>query len=196
MKNNYVIRGDQAIIFLERKDGKIIETIIDKDDLPIAQKLPGKWFAHLEHGSFYVVGNLIIPGGRQFVRLYRWITNCQPGLQVDHINHDTLNNTRSNLRNVSRLLNQQNRLLYKNNKSGVAGIRWDKKSNKWKVEFKVNSKAIYVGCFIDKEQALKALHEAKINRMQRIYMDDNPTPCPICQRLMDYCGVKFEEELK
>jgi len=26
--------------------------------------------------------------------------------------------------------------------------------------------------------------------------DDNPTPCPICQRMMDYCGVKFEEELK
>ena len=25
--------------------------------------------------------------------------------------------------------------------------------------------------------------------------DDNPTPCPICQRLMDYCGVELRREV-
>ena len=45
MKNRFVVRGDITIIFLDRQDGTVIETIIDTADLPKAAAFPNKWCA-------------------------------------------------------------------------------------------------------------------------------------------------------
>ncbi|MFM1655544.1 hypothetical protein ACI7RC_26120 [Brevibacillus sp. B_LB10_24] len=45
MKNDYEIREGVTAIFLKRKDGTVIETIIDTSDLPKAQEIEGAWYA-------------------------------------------------------------------------------------------------------------------------------------------------------
>lgn len=57
--------------------------------------------------------------------LHRLILNAPKGLDVDHINRNTLNNTRENLRLVTRLENNRNRstfFKYPNKSTGIYGI--------------------------------------------------------------------------
>ena len=54
--------------------------------------------------------------------LHRLLTNCPDNLQVDHISGNTLDNTLSNLRNVTRKQNQRNQSLRSTNTSGNKGV--------------------------------------------------------------------------
>lgn len=81
------------------------------------------------------------------VRLHRFITKCPKGLQVDHVNHNTLDNRKENLRVVTLFQNQQNRV---DNKSGKVGVYWNARDKvyvasigkKWLVQSKDINEAI------------------------------------------------------
>jgi hypothetical protein len=82
------------------------------------------------------------------------------GIEVDHINGNTLDNRKSNLRLCSHKENGRNRKLNKNNTSGAKGVNWDKHALKWKCEIRINTKKLYLGLFAEIEQAKKAYAEA------------------------------------
>ncbi len=100
MKNDYEIRGDVTAIFLKRKSGEIVETIIDTKDLSLVQTFPYTWCANWFNtsNSFYVSGS---DKGRT-IYLHRFLLNFPENMVVDHINHDPLDNTRTNLRIVTK----------------------------------------------------------------------------------------------
>ena len=50
----------------------------------------------------------------------------------------------------------ENKNLYKNNKSGTTGVRFDKSRNKWLAEMRVKNKAIFIGRFATYEEAVNA----------------------------------------
>lgn len=52
--------------------------------------------------------------------------------EVDHIDGDTFNNNKDNLRACSRAQNTQNAKIRKDNTSGVKGVDWNKASKKWR----------------------------------------------------------------
>lgn len=54
-------------------------------------------------------------------------------MQIDHKDRNKKNNNPDNLREVTTLQNQLNKSKSKNNKSGVKGVYFCKKSNKWRV---------------------------------------------------------------
>jgi len=169
MKNMFEVRGNIAVIFLDRKDGTTIETIIDLDDLAKAQEYSGNWFASWSKctKSFYVYGSVLIEEGKWIViLLHRWIMDTPSNLQVDHRNHNTLDNTRNNLRNVSRSVNNQNQKgLNNHNTSGVRGVHWLKSSKKWQAYLTINGKQIHLGLFTDIQLAARAAHEARVKLM-------------------------------
>ncbi len=149
MKNLFEIRGEVAVLFLRRKNGPAIETLVDAMDLPMLQALPYRWHGHWCRHSrcFRVISSAGRSGGK--VHLHRVLLDAPDCYQVDHINRDTLDNRRSNLRLATRTLNLLNRRMPRNNTSGTTGIYWHRGAAKWQV--RVAGK--YYGTFADLEAA-------------------------------------------
>lgn len=59
----------------------------------------------------------------------------KPGLEVDHINCDSTDNRRENLRIIKKHENQQNMKIARNNTTGFTGVYERKDINMWKSEF-------------------------------------------------------------
>ena len=81
---------------------------------------------------------------------------------IDHINHDGMDNRIENLRSVSNEENMKNRTLQSNNKSGVNGVSWFKNMNKWVAKIAVDNKDKHLGYFIDFNDAVRARKLAEI----------------------------------
>ncbi len=82
--------------------------------------------------------------------------------QVDHIDHNGLNNTLLNLRATNSQGNGRNRPTNKNNKSGVTGVSWMKKLKKWRSYITVDNKQINLGTFDSLEAAKMTRKAAEI----------------------------------
>ena len=88
---------------------------------------------------------------------------CPPkGLVVDHINGNTLDNRRSNLRVCTQSQNLMNSKKPSNNKSGFKGISWHKSSKSWQVYITANKKRIIGGYF--KCRLLASLKREELTR--------------------------------
>ena len=81
---------------------------------------------------------------------------------IDHINHNVLDNRKNNLRICTQNDNAKNKSKQINNTSGVTGVSWYKRYEKWRVRIQANNKDILIGYFDDKEEAIKARKEAEI----------------------------------
>lgn len=161
MKNKYKVNGDETIIYLKYK-GKTVETIIETTDLEEIIGMAIKWFVWTSkktNGKFYVKANTKVENGKRHV-LYLHRVICKPPeeLQVDHINRNPLDNRRSNLRAVTAQVNLLNREI---SSSGHEGVSWDRRNEKWKAYLYVDGKQKQIGRFNDKEEAKKAVYEAK-----------------------------------
>jgi len=85
------------------------------------------------------------------------------GKCIDHKDNNALNNKIENLRESTDSENSQNRKLPKHNTSGIKGLSWDKKRQKWVAKLILNSKKIHIGYFLEseKENAKKAIEKAR-----------------------------------
>ncbi|MGX5099908.1 HNH endonuclease [Enterobacter cloacae] len=81
---------------------------------------------------------------------------------IDHINGNRTDNRICNLRAVSRHQNNRNICITKANKSGYIGVRFDERSKKWTSQIKINRKAIHVGTFDSKKEAVVAYNETAL----------------------------------
>lgn len=101
-------------------------------------------------------------------RLHRYIYYLEYDIKlktdevIDHINRNTLDTRVSNLNLVTPLENAQNASIRKDNISGVKGVSWDKYKSKWIAYIQFNKKSVYLGSYINKEDAIKARREAEI----------------------------------
>src|SRR5690348_9287785 len=137
MNNRYEIVGDVTILYLKKNDGSEIKTLIDTEDLGRLIDHNYTWSVYTHKtDSLYCAGPAVYYylGMKKTKRigLHRWIMNDPEGLVVDHINNDTLDNRKMNLRVVTIQQNSQNRAgVSSNNTSGYRGVRYDKRSKKW-----------------------------------------------------------------
>lgn len=86
---------------------------------------------------------------------------CWPD-EIDHINHNRLDNRISNLRDVSHNENSKNYSLKSNNSSGVTGVRWDNIKSMWFASIGVNYKTIFIGRFKSFDKAVAARKAAEV----------------------------------
>lgn len=91
-----------------------------------------------------------------------YMTCTWPDAELDHINHNRLDNRFSNLRQVTCRQNSMNRSKPVNNKSGVLGVIWDGSRNKWKAYITINGKHKTLGRFSDKNKAISERKRAEV----------------------------------
>lgn len=164
MKNKYEIRGDITAIFINYK-GSIIETIISTEDLEKLQKYDRTWYAiqYKRAKTLYVQGHITINGKDTLVKLHRFLLNPSSKMPIDHINRDTLNNTRQNLREVTHSENMQNQIGAKSHsKSGVRGVYWVTSRKIWVAKVILNKKPVFYKQFKDIRLAEQAVIEARL----------------------------------
>jgi len=80
---------------------------------------------------------------------------------VDHINKIRTDNRWENLQDITNQENCRKKGMNKNNKSGVTGVRWNKKLNKWQVTLRSEGKNKHFGVFSELLDATKAIQQAK-----------------------------------
>lgn len=84
-----------------------------------------------------------------------------PEGEIDHEDHNGLNNRICNLRDVEHAHNHQNRPITKFNPTGCMGVTWAKKDRCWRVRIKVKGREIHIGHFKVFEDAVKARKRAE-----------------------------------
>jgi len=98
----------------------------------------------------------------KLIRFHRLIMNPPLNTEIDHINHETWNNRKINLRIVTHSQNLMNHIIRTNNTSGESGISWKKDIDKWDVYIQENNNFIRLGYFDDFDEAVEVRKEAEL----------------------------------
>jgi hypothetical protein len=91
---------------------------------------------------------------------YKIVYGCDPNGILDHIDGDVTNNCISNLRVATFKQNQGNSKTPKHNISGIKGVSWKAKDNRWVAQIKHGRKKIWLGGYKTKEEAGAAYQKA------------------------------------
>lgn len=135
-----------------------LESLIDSIDADFSRV---KCHTHISNGVYYACDNRKRYLHRVILSriLGRELTRKE---EVDHINNNTLDNRRENLRLANRVENCQNTRKKSTNKSGYKGVHFHKQSGKWRAQIKVGSKYLSLGLFLTPEIAAEAYKNAAI----------------------------------
>lgn len=149
----YEICEDYVSLKLKKEDDTIVSVKLDEEDIPSI-------FDYDWHFTNYCVSNKV---GAMHRFIMRDVIGDNKELVIDHINRDTSDNRKSNLRVATRSQNGYNSTVRKNNVTGVMGVCWKSDRGKWKAFITSKNKQIHLGyydCFDDAVYArLKAESE-------------------------------------
>ncbi len=118
--------------------------------MPLKSKHKDGYFMAWVNKKLYLVHRLA----------WLYVTGEFPKQEIDHINGDRTDNRIKNLQDVSKTENQKNASIRIDNTSGMTGISFRKQTKKWRAYINHNSKIIYLGQFVKKEDAIKIRKEA------------------------------------
>jgi hypothetical protein len=121
------------------------------DDEDYIHLSPHKWQARNSHGKWYA-SRTVVPGGvRRLIWMAREVMPCPEGMEIDHVNGDSLDNRRENLRVVTHQQNMQNRVV-----KGYKGVSEWNKTGRWVA----HCKRAHLGYWKTPEAAAQAYNAA------------------------------------
>lgn len=95
-------------------------------------------------------------GIQRTLQMHRVILNCPEGKLVDHVNGNSLDNRKENLRIATEAQNARNHKAWTRNPSGFKGVHRNRGMKPWRARIVVNGKNIAIGFFESPEEAAKA----------------------------------------
>jgi hypothetical protein len=172
MKNDWFRTGDNTIKIRLKRGGRkgteAVWTEIDLIDFKKVNSYPGSWVAKWNPTAqtFYARRNRRF--GYEGGYLHRIILGVTDrAIQIDHSNHNGLNNCRYNLVVSNVKLNGFNRRgAEKGSHTGIRNVYWNKREQKYMVWFVHNGKRYYFGYFTDASEAEKVAERERA-RFQR-----------------------------
>ena len=143
-----VYDGYAEIILYDKNQKEKTRVLIDEDDIDKIKNIKWCYDRYVRNTTLKI-------------SLHRLIMGCDEKSVVDHINGNTLDNRKYNLRICDISKNAMNQKISTRNKSGYKGVFWDKNRNKWRVTISIDKKPIMVGRYDTLEEALKARKDAE-----------------------------------
>lgn len=108
------------------------------EDLEKVMTINGYWTTiSVSNNHIYVYSKL------NKILLHRFILDAPKGKVVDHINHNTLDNKKINIRVLSHSENMQNRVPCVDSKSGIRGVHWCHIKKRWVAEVVYKGKRVF-----------------------------------------------------
>jgi hypothetical protein len=132
--------------------------VVDLADLELVSQF--RWWAKPGRHATYVVTQAGHKSPEVF--LHRLIMGPPVRVKVDHIDHDGLNNSRSNLRLATDSQNRGNSRNLHGGSSQYKGVAWIKSERCWRAYIRVNNKATTLGRFAVEEDAARAYDAAAL----------------------------------
>ena len=139
--------------------------IVSVDDEDWDLVLKHRWYVQTKDGYLNAVRtNVRRNGKRTSLLLHQLIMGPVPPeyANIDHIDRNPLNNCRTNIRFATHREQVINRGMHRDNTSGVTGVYWDKKANKWRVMIDCK----HVGYYEVFEEACEVRAEAESERAE------------------------------
>ena len=124
------------------------EAIVDDDDFERVNQF--RWH-FVGCGRGYASRSQWIGGEKKYHNelMHRFILGLSKrgngAAEVDHINHDGLDNRKENLRVVTHAQNCRNRSKSKNKSSQYKGVTWNSQGKNWRATITANGKYIHLG---------------------------------------------------
>lgn len=144
---------------ITRKNGDKYRVKVDDRDGHLLKK--HNWCVIVKGDTPYVARMVWKHGTSSAVYLHQLICGKAPkGFHTDHINRNTLDNRRSNLRVVSGSHNVQNSRLSTTNTSGYRGVSWFKRYEVWEAYISQHGKRMWLGYYDDIDDAARAYNKA------------------------------------
>jgi len=142
----------------EYKEGNLYWEIKPRNGIRIGDKA----------GSLNAKGYITLRLNNSLYKMHRIIWVYHYGaifnnLQIDHIDGDKANNIIENLRLATCSQNNcNNKNAYRNSKSNILGVSWSKTKRKWVSQICKNNKPIFLGYFLNQEDAITARKAAEL----------------------------------
>lgn len=137
------------------RDGELVaHALVDACDAEFIARW--RWIL-TTHG--YAYRSLRIDGKQRTFRMHREVLGLTQAdtVEVDHRNHDRLDNRRGNLRLVpTRSAQMQNASAHRGSSSSHRGVSWRSDKQKWVAQVMVNGKQYYLGLYATEEEAAEA----------------------------------------
>jgi hypothetical protein len=127
--------------------------MIDTIDIPVVSQY--KWWVSNR-------GYVCTTQKDRTILLHRLLLGTPPNMLTDHINMNTLDNRRINLRICNDNENVRNREKPVTNKSGYKGVYYHRQTKKWAAAISVNNKNIHLGLFSTPSGGARAYNEAAV----------------------------------
>ncbi|WP_088186037.1 AP2 domain-containing protein [Desulfosporosinus sp. FKA] len=196
LKNKYRIENDFVYIIMDNSKHGYCETRISLEDMSKILSINGSIYPQKDKQG-NLRANIYFKNERKYCQLSRYILDAPKSLMVDHINHNTLDNTRNNLRFANASQNTQNQgNVRSDNKSGYRGVLYRKREQKWLAYAYLDGKRHELGLYNTPEEAnevvtnFRAMYQTFSKEHREIKNPSLPKINHVKGKENKSCGVK------
>jgi hypothetical protein len=104
------------------------------------------------------------PKTNRTIYMHQAVAGKRFKMDIDHINRNTIDNRKSNLRFATKSANIRNQDLTKH-----PGINWSKQAGKWRARCKVEGREKHLGFYDDRDAAVQAVKAFKMTCNEGYY---------------------------